>query len=146
MGYKLNVFSGKMDLVNAASGPGSSSNWQAPVANRGSLPLSGNAVGDVRVALDTATAYIWTGSVWQAISGDIITEKKTLTGTDISNKYVTLTQNPLTPAMARLIVIEGVEQNYGTDFTISGNQLSWSTLGLDGVLEIGDNLVIIYDI
>jgi hypothetical protein len=145
MAFKFNPFTGTFDTVNV-QGPGSSSNWQAPVANRGSLPLSGNAVGDVRVAMDTATAYIWTGSVWQAVSGDIRTEKVTLSGTDITNKYITLSATPLTPALARFIVIGGIEQQYGLDFSVSGNQLTWASLALDGVLETGDNIIAIYDI
>lgn len=145
MGYKYNVFTGTLDVVNV-QGPGSSSNWQAPVASKASLPLSGNAVGDVRIATDTATEYIWTGSIWQAVSGDLRTEKITLSGTNITNKFVTLAETPLTPALTRLIVIGGIEQQYGIDFSVSGNQLSWAILALDGVLETGDNIVIIYDI
>lgn len=145
MAFKFNPFTGTFDTVNV-QGPGSSSNWQAPVANRGSLPLAGNAVGDVRIAMDTATQYIWTGSVWQAVSGDIKTQKFTLSGADITNKFVTLAESPLTPALTRLIVIGGIEQQYGLDFSVSGNQLTWATLALDGFLETGDNIIAIYDI
>jgi hypothetical protein len=108
--------------------------------------MVGNAAGDARIALDTATGYIWSGSEWRVISGDTKTQKITLTGTDITNKYVTLTESPLTPSLTRLIVIGGIEQKYSTDFTVSTNQLNWNGLTLDGVLESGDELIIVYDI
>jgi hypothetical protein len=33
----------------------------------------------------------------------------------------------------------------GTIFTVSGNELSWSGLGLDGILSSGDNLTVLYN-
>lgn len=69
-------------------------------------------------------------------------DKFTLTGTDITNGFVTLTGTPVTPANTILEVIGGVVQDYGIDFTVSGNQLSWTGLGLDGVLTSGDKLII----
>lgn len=66
----------------------------------------------------------------------------TLSPTDITNKFVTLSQAPDTAADTILTVIGGPMQSYGTDFTVSGSQLSWSGLFLDGVLVSGDILVI----
>lgn len=43
--------------------------WKSPVANLAALPATGNASGDVRVALDTGFLYEWTGSAWQQVSG-----------------------------------------------------------------------------
>lgn len=42
--------------------------WKAPVANATFLPLTGNNNGDVRIALDTDTIYVWTGSAWTAVA------------------------------------------------------------------------------
>lgn len=42
--------------------------WKAPVAITSSLPLNGNSVGDVRLAEDTNTIYVWTGSAWLAVA------------------------------------------------------------------------------
>lgn len=69
----------------------------------------------------------------------------TLSGTDISNKYVTLAGTPTTPGKTQLDVIGGIRQAYTVDFTSSGTQLSWSSLGLDGILSTGDILVVQYD-
>lgn len=66
----------------------------------------------------------------------------TLTGTDITNKFVTLTATPDIPADTILTVIGGPMQSYGADYTVSGSQLSWSGLFLDGVLVSGDMLVV----
>lgn len=43
--------------------------WKEPVANFAALPALGNADGDVRLTLDTRTAYSWftTGAVWVEI-------------------------------------------------------------------------------
>lgn len=38
--------------------------WKSPVATAADLPLLGNSVGDVRVALDSDTVYVWNGSAW----------------------------------------------------------------------------------
>jgi hypothetical protein len=65
----------------------------------------------------------------------------TLTPTDITNKFITLSSTPTAPTLAIMTVVGGPMQNYGTDFTVSGNQLSWSGLFLDGVLVSGDILI-----
>lgn len=69
-----------------------------------------------------------------------------LTSTDITNKYVTLAA---TPASAGRVVVEvkgAPGQYYGADFTVSGNQVSWNGLGLDGILDAEDYLTISYDV
>lgn len=69
----------------------------------------------------------------------------TLTPTDISNKYITLPAVPATTGLTQLTVIGGPLQSYGTDFIVSGMQLNWSSLFLDGVLTSGDKLVVTYN-
>ena len=66
----------------------------------------------------------------------------TLSPTDISNKYVTLSSTPTDPEKTALNVIGGDMQEYAVDFTITGNQLSWGSLGLDGALIAGDVLLV----
>lgn len=66
----------------------------------------------------------------------------TLSPTDISNKFVTLSSAPDVAASTILAVIGGPMQDYSIDFTVSGSQLSWSGLFLDGVLISGDKLVV----
>jgi hypothetical protein len=39
----------------------------------------------------------------------------------------------------------GPEQQITDDFTVSGNLLGWSGTTLDGILEVGDTLIITHD-
>lgn len=66
----------------------------------------------------------------------------TLSPTDITNGFVTLSGNPVTVSSTILNVIGLVTQSYGDDFTVSGATLSWTGLGLDGILSSGDKLVV----
>ncbi len=66
----------------------------------------------------------------------------TLSPTDITNKFVTLTSAPVNPTLTILNVIGGPVQEYGTDFTVSGSTLTWSGLFLDGVLSSSDILLV----
>ena len=69
----------------------------------------------------------------------------TLSSTDITNKYITLSATPATPGNTQLNIVSGTDQAYTTDFIVTGNQLSWSGLGLDGVLSVGDILTVLHD-
>ncbi|MEM4385830.1 MAG: hypothetical protein QXD03_04720 [Candidatus Anstonellales archaeon] len=68
----------------------------------------------------------------------------TLTSTDISNKYVTLSKSPAYPTKVILEVKGAPSQFYGDDYVVSGSQLSWNGLGLDGLLIEGDKIRAIY--
>lgn len=79
-----------------------------------------------------------------AVSGASKVDKFTLTGTDATNKFVTLTSTPSNPGAVILLVEDAGNMFYGVDFTVSGNHLSWSGLELDGILSSGDNLTVTY--
>lgn len=74
----------------------------------------------------------------------------TLSGTDITNKGVILSQVPTVSTKVSVIVGNAPGQTYfGFDYTINsnlspGNTLDWTGLGLDGILSFGDNLIVIY--
>lgn len=42
--------------------------WKAPVGITSSLPASGNSLGDIRLAEDTNTIYVWNGTAWIAVA------------------------------------------------------------------------------
>jgi hypothetical protein len=67
-----------------------------------------------------------------------------LTQTDIDNKYIILNKTPSVPEALQVIPVGGPEQLYGIDYTITGNILSWDGLGLDGILDNTDKLIIRY--
>lgn len=69
---------------------------------------------------------------------------KTLTASDISNKFVTLPDAAFYPEKVRLNIIGGIEQVNGIDFEVTDDIVSWSGLGLDNFLEEGEILLIHY--
>lgn len=75
-------------------------------------------------------------------------DKFTLSALNISNKFVNLTTAPTDPTSVILTVIGGLEQQYGIDFVMTGNnggkELSWSGLGLESYLQINDKFSVIY--
>lgn len=71
-------------------------------------------------------------------------QRFTLSGTDISNKFVNLSLAPSDAQGVILTVIGGPQQDYLVDYSVTGSQVSWSSLGLDGVLSTGDKIVIQY--
>ena len=68
----------------------------------------------------------------------------TLNGTNITNKFITLSMTPSSASETILLVDQAPNMFYGVDFTVSSNQLSWSGLALDGLLSSGDNLTVTY--
>ena len=75
-------------------------------------------------------------------AGSYFVNEFTLSPTDITNKYVTLSQAPDVPQHTVLNIVGGIVQAYTTDFTVTGTQLNWNSLGLDGVLASGDQLIV----
>lgn len=78
-----------------------------------------------------------------------VTEVLTLDATDISNKYKDLTNVPAFATAVLVTPVGGPQQQYTVDFTIitdgaANKRLNWSTLGLDGVLEATDKLMVHY--
>lgn len=71
-------------------------------------------------------------------------EEFTLDPTDISNKYVTLQYPPLNNNIS-LSIANGPQQSYTEDYIVSGQNLTWSGRGMDGVLSTGDELVVEYE-
>lgn len=76
---------------------------------------------------------------------DFYVELFELSPAEISAGSITLATAPTTPARTVLVIKEGVGQYYGDDFQVSGTTLSWSGLGLDGILEAGMKLSVIHN-
>jgi hypothetical protein len=68
----------------------------------------------------------------------------TLDATAIANKQITLSQTPLVPADVTWDIISGPAQVYSTDFTVTGNVLSWSGKPPQSFLAVGDSCRITY--
>jgi hypothetical protein len=68
----------------------------------------------------------------------------TLTSFDISQKRITLTLPPDLSYNISITPREGCAQFIGSDFTVAGKDVSWDSLGLDGLLVVGDILQVDY--
>lgn len=90
------------------------------------------------------SASITGAALKAAIASLFERELFTLTGTDITNKYVTLSRTPLNAATVNLKLSGGGVSVFSIDYTVSGDQVGWNTLALDGILEAGDILEISY--
>jgi len=106
----------------------------------------------IRKSNDKAYTYDGDTTSWIEVGGitqqeiDVV-EEFTLTSTDITNKKVILTYTPVNANYVRLDVIGGGAQDNGADFSVNvtTKELSWSGLGLDGILEAGDILRVTYN-
>lgn len=113
----------------------------------------GTVDGQLAVATDTGMLYYWdaTSGTWNVIAGTssgvsyFPQPVRELTVTDVSNKQITLSKTPTTPNKTRVVVIGGINQEYGVDFTVSGSILSWNGLGMESLLEAGDKLIVTMD-
>jgi len=75
----------------------------------------------------------------------------TLSGTDITNKYVDLALVPKAANNVRMLIKSATNQFYGDDFQVITNgsvikRVSWNSLALDTVLASGDKLTLIYTV
>jgi hypothetical protein len=109
-------------------------------------PLSPNN-GDMYYNSVDNVAKIYQNGAWEIVSvsggsASYFVNKVTLNATDITNKFVTLTDIPTSPSDTILDIVGGITQDHSVDFTVTGNQLSWNGLGLDGILADGDKLII----
>lgn len=95
---------------------------------------------------DEAGAFKWMykGGITQSEAN--ITEEFTLAAGDITAKKVTLTYTPVNGSYVKLDVVGGCAQDNGADFSanVGTKEVSWSGLGLDGILAAGDVLRISY--
>lgn len=74
-----------------------------------------------------------------------VINKFQITSPQLSSKSVTLSGTPSNPANTILNIIGGPVQDYGSDFTIVGNTLTWNGYALDGILELDDKLIVQFD-
>ena len=111
--------------------------------------FSGTTTAVTQSANDNSTNIATTAYV-DAATGALATvqvEYFTLTGTDITNKYVTLASTPAVAADVMLDIISGTTQEESVDYQMDGgnpDRLDWDGLGLDGELAIGDKIRVMY--
>lgn len=79
-----------------------------------------------------------------SIENAYFVEVRILTAGEATAKQLTLLSIPPAVDKVTLDLVGGTSQQYGLDFTISGDVLSWDGLALETVLTEGDKLRIIY--
>jgi hypothetical protein len=118
-----------------------------PITDNRSTSGSGGAVSSVNGqvgAVNITPASIGLGSV---ANENHEVYPYVLLAADITAKQITLPGTPSIPAQVSLEIRDGgISQEYGVDFTVAGNVLSWGTLGFENIAEAGDALIIRYQI
>ena len=125
-----------VQTLNLAGGSDAGSSLVGDTATYQNFTPTSATVAGALAGIDRALSNVSGGS--QKV------EIYTLNSTDITNKFITLTATPSVAAKTILLVENAGSMFYGEDFIVSGNQLSWSGLALDGILAAGDNLTISY--
>lgn len=82
---------------------------------------------------------------WRPIIGTDIKDTIVLTAQNIAEKSMKLSSTPADSSSVRFLPKNGLEQNYGEDFLVNGQDLVFGGLGLDGILEEGDTVYIYYN-
>ena len=92
------------------------------------------------------TCYVYTGNTLSgsSTSSTVKTEAFVLSSTDISSKYVTLTQVPQAKEKVLVFVENGLKGELNIDYDIITNTINWSGFSLESLLNIGDKLTVFY--
>lgn len=95
------------------------------------------------------SVYVWYSTegtpVTPVLNGTYRVEYRTLTLGEATAEQLTLSFTPGVPAYVAMDIRGGAGAPFfGVDFTVTGNVLSWSGLGLSGLLATGDQVRILY--
>lgn len=73
-----------------------------------------------------------------------VTEFRTITPTEVTNKKLILLNSPATPQTTLVDHVGGTSQEWNVDYTIVGNEVQWNGYALDGIIVSGYKLRIHY--
>ena len=121
---------------------GSFEGGSAPISSQGDVTVS-NQFKNTSDTMFVDGANFEFGRDEPAFIDNIIAEEIVLSQIDIDNKYVLLSDTPA-PSRIAVNVVKGTSQIYGLDFVVSGYEVNWDGLRLDGQLAAGDRLRILY--
>ena len=66
----------------------------------------------------------------------------TVTAQNFNDKFLVLPYTPVLPDEVIVVPAGGIQQLNGIDYEVTGNILSWASLGLDGFIDIDDVLIV----
>lgn len=72
-------------------------------------------------------------------------QRVSIDNTIVTNKGFPLDHTPVNPQAVMLIPHGGIPQRPGLDYNVTGNSLSWNSLGLDGFLGTSDIVDVYYN-
>jgi hypothetical protein len=121
------------DLIKIRRGS-QASNFQLA---EGELALLLDAVPKPQLIIGTSAGNVPLTGVWHV-------QHFTVDAAMLLTKKVVLSKTPIDPELAILAVRGGPSQFYADDYTVVGNEVRWNGLGLDGLLEVGDRLRVLY--
>ena len=104
------------------------------------IPIDGAAYGSTATNIYEAITEL----LAQSNAGPVRIEYRTLTATEAAENKLYLATQPSNQDQVGLDVLDGVPQQIGLDFTVSGNVVDWSMGDLAGILEEGEILRLIY--
>lgn len=104
--------------------------------------------GDLYIDTDYNTYYQKIDSIWilKGNFGRLIRHFITITEDMATSKQLSLQMVPVDADSVQLTPVGGPLQILDIDFSVSGANISWDGLGLDGFLESGDQVQIFYRI
>jgi hypothetical protein len=98
----------------------------------------------------SATTMSWVQTaITNATANSDVVETFTLSASNITNKYVQLANVPKTASQVVLLIKNAPNQFYGIDYQMDGstpNRLTWASMGIDGIIEAGDNITVMYNV
>jgi hypothetical protein len=105
-------------------------------------------LGDVQLKAGTnITLSFDSGKIKIDMSGTLNVphpEYRTITVGEAAAMQLTLANTPNDPTKVMLDFIGGTSQEYGVDYSVTGNVLTWNGYALQSVLDTGDRIRILY--
>lgn len=101
-------------------------------------------VGTEAISLESLAAHLKGIDTKLANTSPYFEEVRIVTGLEESTKTITTAFTVSNPTSLEIFPKNGIRQFYGDDFTVSGNNILWTGLGLDGVLTAGDKIFLRY--
>lgn len=79
-----------------------------------------------------------------SIAGSQVVENRTVSAAEATAKELTLSATPKDASKVSFSFPNGSDQVNGTDFSVSGDVLSWNGLSLETLIEAGDVITLTY--